>query len=47
MAVDPSGGHTAMDYPEHMRTYAGFVRGTIVLIVLVIAVLLFLLTLVP
>ena len=48
MAVDTSGGHPAMDYPEHLRTYRGFIRWTIVpdrasswL------VLLFLLTLVP
>jgi Bacterial aa3 type cytochrome c oxidase subunit IV len=47
MAVDPSGGHSAMDYPEHLRTYAGFLRGTVVLVVFCIAVLLFLLTLVP
>jgi Bacterial aa3 type cytochrome c oxidase subunit IV len=47
MAVDPSGGHSAMDYPEHLRTYAGFIKGTVILIVLVAAVLLFLLTLVP
>jgi hypothetical protein len=47
MAIDPSGGHSAMDYPEHLRTYKGFVRGTAALIVLVAAVLLFLLTLVP
>lgn len=47
MAIDPSGGHSAMDYPEHLRTYSGFLRGTIALIVLVAAVLLFLLTLVP
>jgi hypothetical protein len=47
MAIDPSGGHSAMDYPEHLRTYAGFVRATIILIVLVAAVLVYLLTLVP
>jgi hypothetical protein len=47
MAVDPTGGHPAMDYPEHLRTYSGFLKGTIVLIVLVTAILLFLLTLVP
>jgi hypothetical protein len=47
MAIDPSGGHPAMDYPEHQRTYAGFLRGTVILIALVIAILLFLLTLVP
>ena len=47
MAIDPAGGHPAMDYPEHLRTYSGFVRGTIVMIVLIAAVLLFLLSLVP
>jgi hypothetical protein len=47
MAVDPSGGHPAMDYPEHLRTYAGFLRGTVVLVVLCVLILLFLLTLVP
>ncbi len=47
MAIDPAGGHPAMDYPEHLRTYSGFLRATIVLIVLVVAILLFLLTLVP
>jgi hypothetical protein len=47
MAVDTSGGNPAMDYPEHLRTYSGFIKATITLIVLVAAVLLFLLTLVP
>jgi hypothetical protein len=47
MAIDPSGGHPAMDYPEHLRTYSGFLRATIVVIVLVALVLLYLLTLVP
>ena len=36
-----------MDYPEHIRTYSGFLRATIVMIVLVVAILLFLLSLVP
>ncbi len=36
-----------MDYPEHVRTYNGFLRTTVVVIVLVAAVLLFLLSLVP
>jgi hypothetical protein len=43
MAIDPSGGHPAMDYAEHARTYAGFVRMTMVMIVLVVLVLLFML----
>ncbi|MBX9590584.1 MAG: aa3-type cytochrome c oxidase subunit IV [Hyphomonadaceae bacterium] len=47
MAVDPSGGHPAMDYPEHLRTYTGFLRATVALVVLCAAILLFLLTLVP
>ena len=36
MAIDPSGGHPAMDYPEHMRTYSGFLRATVVMIVFVV-----------
>jgi hypothetical protein len=47
MAIDPAGGHPAMDYPEHQRTYSGFIRGTTVMIVFVVLVLLFLLSLVP
>ena len=47
MAIDTSGGHSAMDYPEHLRTYSGFLRATVVVIVLVALALLFLLTLVP
>ena len=43
MAIDPAGGHPAMDYPEHMRTYSGFIRATIVMIVFVVLILLFLL----
>ena len=46
MAVDPSGGHPAMDYPEHLRTYSGFIKSAIVMIVFVVLVLLFLLSLV-
>jgi competence protein ComGC len=47
MAVDPTGGHSAMDYPEHLRTYSGFLRATMILVVLVVAILLFLLSRVP
>ncbi|HEY7548016.1 MAG TPA: aa3-type cytochrome c oxidase subunit IV [Hyphomicrobiaceae bacterium] len=47
MAIDPSGGHPAMDYTEHLRTYSGFLRATMILVAFVAAVLLFLLTLVP
>jgi hypothetical protein len=27
MSVNTSGGHPEMDYNEHVRTYAGFLRG--------------------
>ena len=47
MAIDPAGGHPAMDYREHLRTYSGFIRGTVVMIVFVILVLFILLSLVP
>jgi hypothetical protein len=47
MAIDPAGGHPAMDYPEHVRTYGGFLRATAILISLVVVILLFLLSLVP
>ena len=47
MAIDPTGGHPAMDYPEHVRTYSGFLRAAIIVTVLSAAVLLFLLTMVP
>ena len=40
MSIDTSGGHKAMDYREHIRTYNGFITGTIVLVVLCVAILL-------
>ena len=40
MSVDTSGGHPAMDYREHSRTYHGFLVGTVALVVLVAAILL-------
>ena len=43
MAIDPTGGHSAMDYPEHLRTYSAS-SATVILIVFVVVVLLFLLT---
>ena len=43
MAIDPSGGHPAMDYAEHTRTYSGVVRMTMAMIVLIALVLLFML----
>lgn len=40
MTIDTSGGHPAMDYKEHVRTYDGFIRGTVILVVLVALILL-------
>ena len=46
--IDTSDGHKAMDYPEHLRTYSGFIRGSVALCVIVAALLIFMLvTLVP
>jgi Bacterial aa3 type cytochrome c oxidase subunit IV len=39
MSVDTSGGHPAMDYAEHNRTYAGFIRGAVILTVFVVVLL--------
>lgn len=39
MTIDTSGGHPAMDYREHERTYRGFVRGAVILTVLCILIL--------
>ena len=39
MSLDTSGDHPAMDYAEHNRTYQAFVKGTVTLIVLVVALL--------
>ena len=39
MSTDTSGGHPAMDYPEHIRTYNGFITATVGTIVAVVAIL--------
>lgn len=39
MGIDTSKGHPAMDYPEHERTYNGFIKGTIFSTVAIIAIL--------
>lgn len=39
MSIDTTGGHPAMDYREHQRTYSGFVRGTVILTVIVVLIL--------
>jgi hypothetical protein len=41
MSIDTAGGHPAMDYPEHVRTYNGFLKGVVVLVAITIAILLF------
>jgi Bacterial aa3 type cytochrome c oxidase subunit IV len=40
MSIDTRGGHPAMDYSEHTRTYSGFVKGSIILTVAVAVLLL-------
>ncbi len=39
MSINTTGGHPAMDYREHERTYRGFVRGTVIMTVFVILIL--------
>lgn len=39
MGVDTSKGHQAMDYNEHSRTYASFLRFTKISIVLLVLLL--------
>ena len=34
-----SGGYPAMDYAEHNRTYSGFIRGTIGLVIACVLIL--------
>jgi len=40
MSIDTSKGHPAMDYKEHISTYDGFIKGTVILVVLVTLILL-------
>jgi Ni,Fe-hydrogenase I cytochrome b subunit len=40
MSVNTSGGHPEMDYEEHIRTYAGFLRGLQLIIGVVLLTLL-------
>ena len=39
MSVDTSGGHPEMDYPEHERTYNGFIRWSVISSVGIVAIL--------
>ncbi len=40
MSVDSSKGHPAMDYAQHRATYAAFIRGTQISVVLLVILLL-------
>ena len=39
MSIDTSSGRPEMDYREHVRTYDGFIKGTIGLVVATVVVL--------
>lgn len=39
MSVDTSTGHKEMDYPEHVRTYNGFVQLTKYIIISLVIIL--------
>ena len=39
MGIDTSGGNHNMDYAEHNRTYSGFVRLSIMMIVFLVLLL--------
>jgi len=39
MSIDLSGGHPDMDYKEHRKTYAGFIRASVLIIVLIATLL--------
>ena len=39
MSIDTTDGHKAMDYREHVRTYDGFLKGSVTLVVLVALIL--------
>jgi hypothetical protein len=39
MSINTSGGHPAMDYAEHTRTYHGFLKLTKMLIIFLVVLL--------
>ena len=39
MAIDTTGGNHYMDYAEHSRTYAGFIRLSVMMIVFLVLLL--------
>jgi hypothetical protein len=42
MHIDPKTGHPAMDYAEHTKTYGLFLKGTLYLLLGVVAIMVFL-----
>lgn len=43
MPVDTKDGHPAMDYNEHLRTYSGFIKATVISVVLMTLLLVWML----
>jgi hypothetical protein len=39
MSIETAGGHSAMDYAEHNRTYHGFIRASQIFAVHVVIIL--------
>ena len=39
MSIDTSNGHKAMDYPQHLGTYSAFLKGSVILCVVVAVIL--------
>ena len=39
MAVDTSDGHPEMDYPEHLKTYHVFLKGSLYLVIGVVLIM--------
>jgi len=37
--IDSSSGHPDMDYAQHKATYAGFIRGSQIMVVLILLIL--------
>jgi aa3 type cytochrome c oxidase subunit IV len=42
MRIDPKAGHPAMDYAEHTKTYNLFLKGSLYLLICVVAIMAFL-----
>jgi hypothetical protein len=42
MHIDPKAGHPAMDYAEHTKTYNLFLKGSLYMLLGVVAIMVFL-----